>query len=553
MLNANSKKTISVLITLALFLVASCSSPEEKRTKSLARAAELKAVGDTVTALELLEILSQNYPDDSEILKQIGLIHQELHNHTEAAFYLAAAQTLSPDDSELLYQTYLASENANQPEAARELLEVFAKTNPTAMTDALWFRLGELQRQAQKTESALEAYLEGIKLLSKEPSAEIALAIGTLFKQLNNLPMAERWLTIAAKSNDPNALFGLLEIHLRSKNWEAAEKSIAVLDEKFPGAVDASKWANSRIELKEWRAAQAEMNTELKRMAKAKKKAHVESIKAQDRPAAVEQRLPQTSGKAQVVTDIATAEAFASKPANETSSGKYNEPPTTQPEPEIVFDPSIDIQPAEPDTGLYKPDDLNSQGTQPPSDDFTGEPGSATQSGPISETVSTASSLVDSAPLSLEELIIIAEAATSKHDYEKAIQFYWDALGQTNKRADIWNALSKVYLIDGQSKNAMTTALEATRLNPDNIDYTLDYLRVARRVKKPADFIKELEMAYERFPQNPEITLSLARGYRRISGNNYAAVALYKRFIQIAPDHPLRREAETELASIPES
>ena len=152
--------------------------------------------------------------------------------------------------------------------------------------------------------------------------------------------------------------------------------------------------------------------------------------------------------------------------------------------------------------------------------------------------------------MTLEELIISAEKATSRRDYEKAIQFYWAALGQTNKRADIWNALSKVYLIDGQAKNAATTALEATRLNPENIEYVLDYLRVVQRVKKSADFIKELEIAYDRFPRSPEITLSLARGYHKIGGNDYAASILYQRFIEIAPTHPLRPEAEAALAKI---
>ena len=43
--------------------------------------------------------------------------------------------------------------------------------------------IAELRAQAQETESALEAYLEGIKLTNEKPSAEISLVIGTLFKQ----------------------------------------------------------------------------------------------------------------------------------------------------------------------------------------------------------------------------------------------------------------------------------------------------------------------------------------------------------------------------------
>ena len=159
-------------------------------------------------------------------------------------------------------------------------------------------------------------------------------------------------------------------------------------------------------------------------------------------------------------------------------------------------------------------------------------------------------SFTDTTTLSLEEIILKAEEASSKRNYKKAIQLYRDALERTNERADIWNALSKVYFADGQTKNAATAILEATQLSPENIQYVLDYLRIAQRVKKPADFIKDLEIAYDRFPRSPEITLSLARGYSRIGGNDYAAGILYRRFIQLAPKHPLRPEAEAALKRI---
>ena len=608
MLNANIKKGISILTAIALILIAGCSNPEEKRAKSLAEVAKLKAAGNDATALELLETLSQSFPDDSEILRQIGLLHQEIGNDSEAAFYLGAAQNLSPDDLELLYQTYLAYEKADQTDSAHDLLEVFAKANPAAMTDILWFRLGELRVQEQKTETALEAYLEGIKLTKNKPSAEIALAIGTLFKQLNNMPMAGRWLAIAARSDDSNALqalFGILEINLRNKDWEGAEKTMDLLDKKFPGAVDASEWTNVRSKLKKRRAAQAEMKTKLEQLAKAEQAKQAEKAAQAPKATQAEQSSVQaestelaepsnelaissespseTSGKAQVVIDIANAKALADTPASEAEPGETPpESPATQaesPEPAIVFNPSIDIQPAEPNLDI----ESNAAEQQDQGDlvDYSAESSSSEAQPKPQETQSeiinvqpalikaqpelvdaqpeitqsrpepapeTDASLPDTTLLSLDELITNAKKATSGRDYEKAIQIYWDVLGRDNKRADIWNKLSKVYLSDGQSKNAATAALEATRLDPENVQYVLDYLRVAQRVKRPADFIKELEIAYERFPSSPEITLSLARGYERIGLNNYAAGILYRRFIKMAPAHPLRPEAEAALA-----
>lgn len=560
-------------------IVAGCSSPAEKRAKSLSRVKQLQAAGEAIAALQLLEELSQTYPDDSEILQRIGLTQQDLSNYTEALFYLSAAYNLSPENSELLYQTYLASEDANQPETALELLEIFSTTNASAMTNTQWFRLGELYVQYQKTESALAAYLEGVKLTDEEPTPETALAIGTLYKQLDNLPMAGRWLGNVANSDDPNALpalFGLLEIHLRTKNWETAEKCITLLDKKFPGAMDASDWAKARVELKEWRAAQAEMKARLEKIAQAEREAEArkkaqtkaqvqpEPTKTSDDTETTQKTFVETSGKAQIVTDMKAAEALASEPATPEKSETVPEAaPKTSEEPtesEIVFNPNILIQPAEPEVEFQEADDSQNQDASVFIDSSDNYQSSKTSSDLSQETISVLEtptepevstepivSVLDVARLSLEELIARADASTSRRDYEEAIQLYWSALGQTNQRADVWNALSEVYLKNGQAKNAATTALEATRLSPENIDYLLDYLRVVQRVKKPADFIKELEIAYERFPRSPEIALSLARGYHKISGDEYAASILYRRFIQMAPKHPLRREAEIAL------
>ena len=65
--------------------------------------------------------------------------------------------------------------------------------------------------------------------------------------------------------------------------------------------------------------------------------------------------------------------------------------------------------------------------------------------------------------------------------------------------------------------------------------------------KKPDEILAELESAHDRFPGSPEIALSLARGYERISGNNTSAIVLYERFIQLAPNHPLCNEAEASI------
>ena len=222
------------------------------------------------------------------------------------------------------------------------------------------------------------------------------------------------------------------------------------------------------------------------------------------------------------------------------------EPADTQEpdEPTIAFNPNITIQPADPGTA---PDEGNDLSDQEALVDYTRD--FDVDGGPIEPPV-IAPSASEEPKLSLEELLVNARKATAKRKFEEAINFYWQALGRTNQQADVWNSLSKVYLANGQTKNAATTALEATRLDPKNIQYVLDYLRVVQRVKTPTEFIKELEVAYDRFPRSPEITLSLARGYGKVGNNDYAAAMLYRRFIQIAPNHPMRSEADAALERI---
>jgi Flp pilus assembly protein TadD len=564
MLKANIKHTFSILTLLTLALLTSCTGPEEKRANSFKEIAQLHQAGQYTDALALLEILNQQYPNDPEILRHIGDTHQALGNSTEAAFYLSVAHDLTPEDVELLYQTYRAQENANQPDAAYRLLEKLVAAEPSAISDVLWLRLGELRAQAQQTQAALDAYLTGVDPNERTPTPETAAAIGTLFKKLENLPQAERWFEIAANSDDPNALpalFGLLEIHLRNKNWSAAETAITQLDQQFPGALDASEQSAVRDELKRWRTAQEAMQAELAKTAAAQQAAAEAASALAAAEALIAEEITDVdkadtetasdngaSGKAQILTDLEHAEAMAETPAKEATAETETKETT------VAYDPNIAIEPAEPELSLavsydqQKEDAIVDYMTSTTDLDDTIASDALIATNPTTKSFSGIRPT--RTPHSLDQLLADAESASIQHDYKQAIQLYWQALGRANNRADIWNKLSLAYRLDGQAKNAETTALEATRLAPQEIDYTLDYLRSIQRTKQPEDFLAELETAYDRFPRSPEIALSLARGYERISGNNSTASILYKRFIALAPNHPLRTEAEAALSRL---
>ena len=554
MLNANFKSLFLItLITISVWL-GGCKSPEEKKAAQIKDAISLSEKGSNAEALKILEELATQYPDDIVILKSIGLIYKAYGDADMASLFLEQAYLQSPDDTELLFQTYQSLDAAKQP--ASHLLEKLAERAPEAMTPELWTRLGQARQEANQVQPALDAFLKGVDPDKAKPAPESAAAIGQLFVKVGNLPQAESWLKIAADSDDPNALtalFDLLEINLRQNNWADAEATIAQLDTQFPGAVEASQWQQARQELVRWRESQEEMKATL---AKANEKA----IETEARSATVEIETSQdvksdedfggsetaiTEDKAQIIADMEAAEAMADAPAIKITEEAED---FIEDNKSIASDPSITLDTTDPKTTAEVD---YSQVATVEQTAFEPAPTPIVEAFPTLEAEPATVTLPPSnPPQTVEELMADAEIATLDRDYKSAIRKYWTAISIANNRAEVWNLLSRAYLVDGQLNNAETTALEAVRLEPWRVAYTLDYLRVAQRSLAPEDFLAELETAYARFPVSPEITLSIARGHELISQDRSAARNLYLRFIDIAPNHPLIPQAQNAVARL---
>ena len=556
MLNANFKSVFLItLITISVWL-AGCKSPEEKKAAQIKDALSLSEKGSNAEALKMLEELATQYPDDIVILKSIGLIYKADGDAGMASLFLEQAYLQSPDDTELLFQTYQSLDAAKQP--ASHLLEKLAERAPESMTPELWTRLGQARQAANQVQPALDAFLKGVEPDKAKPAPESAAAIGQLFVKVGNLPQAESWLKMAADSDDPNALtalFNLLEINLRQNNWADAEATIAQLDTQFPGAVEASQWQQARQELVRWRESQEEMKATL-----AKAQANKKAIQTEARATTVEIETSQvvksdedsggsetviTEDKAQIIADMEAAEAMADTPAIEIAEEADD---LIEDNKSIVSDPSITLDTTDPKTTA---DVDYSQVATAEETAAEQAPTPIVEAFPTSEAEPTTVTLPPSSPpQTVEELMADAEAATLDRDFKSAIRKYWTAISIANNRAEVWNLLSRAYLVDGQLNNAETTALEAVRLEPRRVAYTLDYLRVAQRSLAPEDFLAELETAYARFPVSPEITLSIARGHELISQDRSAARNLYLRFIDIAPNHPLIPQAQNAVARL---
>ncbi|MGB0334374.1 MAG: tetratricopeptide repeat protein [Opitutales bacterium] len=558
---ANFKNVFFLTLFTTVITLNGCKKPEEKKAETIEKAQILTEKGSNTEALKLLEKLAPQYPNDIEILESMGRIYSNEGDHKMAAFFLEQAHLQAPDDAKLLLQTYSSLQAANQP--AGHLLEKLAEQTPDALTPELWIRLGQNRATENKIQPALDAYLMGVDPETSKPDAETAASIGQLFAKVGNLPQAEAWLEMAVDQDDPNALtslFGLLEIKLRQKNWPGAEATIARLDKQFPGAVDASQWKQAREELTNWRKAQDEMKAKLAE-AETEKSATEAGAAETDQSAAelADSKEPTgiaTESKAQVIADIETAEAMADTPAieateeiavEETLDKPENTPSTSEADNSetIVYNPDIAIEPAEPEITFDVDFDQESIAEPTNYAVTTAEPESV-----LEETFRGIEEQASDRPLTVEELLADAETAEIDRDFKSAIRKYWAAISIADNPAEIWNLLSRAYLVDGQLNNAETAALEAVRLSPGEVAYTLDYLRVTQRSKNPEDFLSELQTAYDRFPASPEITLSLARAHERISEDNVTARNLYLRFIDIAPNHPLIPEARDAVARL---
>ena len=541
---------------MTLAALTGCSNPEEKRALEIEEAITLSNEGAHTEALLILEELAAAFPNDAEILEAKGRVYAKQSDHTMAWFFLEQAHLLNPEDVDLLYTTYLSMKAAGQPTGA--ILEKLLARSPQTMTKDLWTELGRHRADNNQNEAALDAYLSGVD--PDQPRPETAAAIGKLFAKLGNYPQATNWLKIAADSDQPSALealFSLLQIQLANKRWAEAEATVARLEKQFPGAVEVSEWQQASKELRRWRAAQEEMKAKMAAAEAARKKAEeaaeaevVEVVDASTTVAesAAAATAPSTNGagaadtgKTAVVAELEAAEAMANRPAEEAVPGE------SEVSNAVAFNPEIAIQPADPDFSINVAFD---QAAAAPATSIRTETAAEEDRSPapaISQNTQTVEIMTPirqpETPKTLEELLTEAESAEIDRDYKRAIRKYWAAISISNNQGEVWNLLSRAYLADGQLQNADTTALEAVRLAPRQVAYTLDFLRVAQRSRPPEEFLQQLETAYDRFPSSPEITLSLARGQERIRKDRFLARNLYLRFVDIAPNHPLVPEA----------
>lgn len=538
-------------IALVAILLSACSSPQERYEQSLQQAVELRAQGNTEAALQRLERLAAENPDDLRVLIEMARTYADQGDATTAAFFFADAARQNPSNTELLIEAYQAQLDAGEMTTATELVLLLEANASEVLGPDEWLLIGAARADQNRARSALEAYLRAVRLNNGEADSETALEIGRLFTQVENYPQAERWLRKAVEDEftELPARFALMEVYFNQAAWGQAEQQMDALDERFPGAIEGSQWAEARAELERWKAARAEaariaaeqiaaiqLPTEEGAEAETDPETGDPVTEMAEAPTPTESEPEAVEAVTTPATELTTTEtATATRPA---PSIKLTDPAdldvTTEDEPEIntaeapapTVATDIAIEPSDPLDGLT----VTFDGADADSVIFESEPGAVPTADPV--------------VLPLPER---ARQAAADGNNEEAIRLYWRALGEAPNDPALLQQLSNLYLVEGQLRNAETTILEAIRLAPQSVGLTLQHLRIQQRLLDPGSFVRSVERAAERFPRNADVALSLARAYDRVLNDPVAALRQYRRFIDLDPDHPLRDEAEAAI------
>ena len=401
-----------------------------------------------------------------------------------AAYYFNRLADLAPDRQQALLFAAQSLNEGGDPMGAIAVYEKYLQANPKDAGAAISYaNLAAAQGIADK---ALGAYNSAYQV---KPSGEIAVGMGRIYLNRGNDAQAALWFDTALRDHPEvreDALLGELELALKAKQYEQAEDYVAQLKKDFPGSLEVSSLKNAPQDLANWRARQEELKAATEALAKAKAEAE----------------------KAAKVTSPGTDSADADAP--ETTS--------------VPMDPN-DVAVA--------------------ADRFTKEDAvaavereEAAASNPVIEQAPAAQLPHIVEPVKPVGPLELARKAREEGNLEEAARLYPKALAQESSAA-VWNEYSELSLELGNSGQAFAASLEATRMDPYNAPYAMQYLRVAQSIYEPRRFMGELLTMRRRFPESPVITLALARAYWQVEHNARNAGILYDEFLLKYPNHPL--------------
>lgn len=532
-------KLIAIFLLSALsFGLCACSekTPEQiaaenaKKTDIAVRRSKVFLFDEKpAQAIQMLEQVYQECGPSALLCEALADAYAQDGQLPSAAMFYDRAADLKNGDPELEINAAKCYEQSNLPDSAVKAYSKYLKSKPQDMV--AWKAMAKCLEKQEKYQEALNAYLAALKAAGRNPTSAEAASIGILFTKIGNVPQARRWLEAAYKATIPEnvdtrreILLSLLSVYLAEKETVLLNATVEELDKMEPNLV-REKYPQLHAQLTEFFKNLKEAEEALK-AEKAKKE-------AQEKEKAKKEAEEKAKKEAE---EKAKKEAQEAKTISESAKKEENAGSQAAPEPG---------KPASP---------AQQTNSQPPQD-----PKSA-----ITETFSIAEEQIrdveikdespedtlKSAEGSFEKLLELSKRSLAKGDAKTAEQAAHRAIAANRNDSQGWRALAKAYELQNRDNDSYMAAREAYVRAPDDINATLFYLRNASRIQNNEIFLNSLYRAHEKFPNNVEILVGLARTYKLI-GDNRNAKYFYNVFLNMAPkEHPLYKEMYDELEEL---
>lgn len=532
-------KLIAIFLLSALsFGLCACSekTPEQiaaenaKKTDIAVRRSKVFLFDEKpAQAIQMLEQVYQECGPSALLCEALADAYAQDGQLPSAAMFYDRAADLKNGDPELEINAAKCYEQSNLPDSAVKAYSKYLKSKPQDMV--AWKAMAKCLEKQEKYQEALNAYLAALKAAGRNPTSAEAASIGILFTKIGNVPQARRWLEAAYKATIPEnvdtrreILLSLLSVYLAEKETVLLNATVEELDKMEPNLV-REKYPQLHAQLTEFFKNLKEAEEAIK-AEKAKKEAE-EKEKAKKE--AEEKAKKEAEEKAK-------KEAQEAKAISESAKKEENAGSQAAPEPG---------KPASP---------AQQTNSQPPQD-----PKSAiTEIFSIAEEQIRDVEIKDESPEdtlksaegSFEKLLELSKRSLAKGDAKTAEQAAHRAIAANRNDSQGWRALAKAYELQNRDNDSYMAAREAYVRAPDDINATLFYLRNASRIQNNEIFLNSLYRAHEKFPNNVEILVGLARTYKLI-GDNRNAKYFYNVFLNMAPkEHPLYKEMYDELEEL---
>lgn len=503
-----------LVLTTMVMMLSACGekTPEEiaadnKKNIELAvkRAQVMMFDGDYQGAATLLENTSAKSGQNVALCESLAYAYAKLDRPSESAIFFEKASDLSGGNPQMLISSAKTYIVANQINSA---IGAYSKYVQMVPRDAVaWKNYAKLLEKQDRNKDALNAYLEFVKTAGRATNTDEASDIGWLFLKSGNVVQAQRWLEAALGASIPEnvntrkSIFaGLVAVYLSQKEASKLDYAVAEIDKIDPEFI-SQKYPDLRKKLDEFRKSMKELQDALK----AEEKRKEEEAKAKEEAEAKAKEEAEAKAKEEAAKK---AEEEAKKLEEEKKAKEENTEPTAENNSEKI------------------PQQQEGEIIQTELKDETGTP---------------QVELTKQQKLIAQVYQLIADGKASE-----ASKIANMAVAEDRNSSEAWRALGLAYDAEGRGSDSYMAAKEAYTRNPEDINATLLYLRTASHVQNNEQFLNSLYRAREKFPNNYEIMIGLARTYKLI-GDKPNSKFFYHAFLNSAPqEHPLYNEVSEE-------